>query len=116
MNARSLTVEEFNQLLQQWSGETIIISKQELDDEDIIIMQLNDISYDRHTRRMDEYEPMHSLHLNGTGTTETDGCELQPLPDSLYEIPLEDSTQYRFDENRFFLITERGRYIIERVL
>ncbi|MFG6146859.1 hypothetical protein [Halobacillus sp. B23F22_1] len=116
MNEQPLTVEEFNQLLQQWSGETIIISKQEIDDEDIIIMQLNDISYDTHTRRMDEYEPMHSLHLNGTGTTETDGSGLQPLPDALYEIPLEDSTQYRFDENRFSLITERGRYIIERVL
>lgn len=107
MTERTLTVEEFNQLLQQWSGETIKITKQELEDEDSIIMQLNDISYETDTRRLDEYEPMHALHLNGTGTTQTNEQDLQPLPSSLYEIPLEDSTQYQFEGDRFSLVTER---------
>ncbi|WP_101841964.1 hypothetical protein [Halobacillus sp. Marseille-P3879] len=115
MTERTLTVEEFNQLLQQWSGETIKITKQELEDEDSIIMQLNDISYETDTRRLDEYEPMHALHLNGTGTTQTNEQELQPLPSSMYEIPLEDSTQYQFEGDRFSLVTERGSYTIERV-
>ncbi|WP_431802299.1 hypothetical protein [Halobacillus andaensis] len=115
MTERTLTVEEFNQLLQQWSGETIKITKQELEDEDSIIMQLNDISYETDTRRLDEYEPMHALHLNGTGTTQTNEQDLQPLPSSLYEIPLEDSTQYQFEGDRFSLVTERGSYTIERV-
>ncbi|MCP3027076.1 hypothetical protein [Halobacillus sp. A5] len=115
MNERALTIEEFNQLLQQWSGETIKVTKEELEDEDTLIMQLHDISYETNTRRIDDYEPMHALHLNGTGTTQSEEQNLQPLPSSMYEIPLEDSSQYQFEGERFSLVTERGRYTIERV-
>ncbi|MFC7063836.1 hypothetical protein [Halobacillus seohaensis] len=113
MNQRYLSVEEFNQLIRQWNGETIKISKHELDDDDSTLMELNDISYSTDTRRIDDYEPMHTLQLNGNGQTQTDSEELQPLPSSLYEIPLEDSTIYQYDESRFSLITDRGTYTIE---
>ncbi|WP_163969335.1 hypothetical protein [Oceanobacillus halotolerans] len=116
MTPQYLSVEEFNEMLHQWNGETIKISKEELDDHDETILDLDNISYSKDTRRIDDYEPMHSLHLNGTGFTETDDVqEYQPLPSSLYEIPLEDSTIYQFDGNQFRLITERGTYTIERV-
>lgn len=115
MNREYLSVEEFNELLQQWSGKTIKVTKQELEDNDETLMQLDSISYETNTRRLDEYEPMHALQLNGTGTIQTETPDPQPLPSSFYEIPLEDTSLYQFDESCFSLITERGTYRIELI-
>ncbi|RYG73346.1 hypothetical protein EU245_06550 [Lentibacillus lipolyticus] len=114
MGFQFLTIEEFHELLQQWNGETIKISKHEIDDLDEIQMTLQNISYDRNTRRMDDYEPMHALQLNGDGTMETDANNPQELPSSLYEIPLEDNSLYEFDGHQFLVSTSRGVYKIER--
>ncbi|SFB30486.1 hypothetical protein SAMN04488072_11477 [Lentibacillus halodurans] len=114
MDLQFLTIEEFNELLQQWNGETIKISKHELDDLDETIMTLQNISYDRNTRRIDDYEPKHALQLNGIGRIETDAVDTQPLPSSLYEIPLEDNSLYEFDGEQFLLSTSRGVYKIEK--
>ncbi|MFD1362842.1 hypothetical protein [Lentibacillus salinarum] len=114
MDVTFLTVEEFNDLLQQWNGEAIKISKHELDDLDETLMTLQAISYERNTRRIDDYEPMHALHLNGIGTIETDASDTQPLPSSVYEIPLEDNTLYEFDGQQFLLSTSRGVYKIQK--
>ena len=112
-NQQYLTVEEFNELLQKWNGQTIRISKHELDDNDDTLLKLESISYSKDTRRIDDYEPMHSLLLNGSGKIQTDTNEYQPLPESYYEIPLEDSTLYQYNDEQFFLITDRGTYKIE---
>ncbi|CDQ18540.1 hypothetical protein SAMN05192559_101848 [Halobacillus karajensis] len=109
-----LTVEEFNQLLQKWHGEKIRIMKHEIRDEDTITMNLQEISYDTNTRRLDEYTPMHALYLHGQGQTETDAQSAQPLPSPYYEIPLEDSTRYQYLNDRFKIETERGTYTIEK--
>lgn len=113
MNQQNLTVEQFNELIKQWNGKTIKITKQELGDQDTILMHLDGISYSKDTSRIDDYVPMHSVHFNGTGTTETTEQQVQPLPSSFYEIPLEDSTQYQFDQTQFSLVTQRGTYTIE---
>ncbi|MRH45031.1 hypothetical protein GH741_20520 [Aquibacillus halophilus] len=113
MAQQFLSVEEFNQLLQEWNGEKIKISKHELEDDDSTMMELNSFSFSRDTRRIDDYEPLHALHLKGPGEIQTDENELQPLPSSYYEIPLEDSTLYQYDETKFSLITDRGTYTIE---
>src|SRR5699024_11176819 len=65
------------------------------------------------TRRIDDYEAMHALQLNGSGKIHTDVNDLKPLPEALYEIPLEDSTLYEFDGETFLLSTDRGIYKIE---
>ncbi|QAS52999.1 hypothetical protein [Halobacillus litoralis] len=108
-----LTIEEFNQLLQLWSGKTVKVTKNELRDEDTIIMNIEEISYSTDTRRIDEYEPMHSLYLHGRGRLATEPQNAQPLPSPYYEIPLEDSTQYQFQNEKFSLLTDRGSYTIE---
>lgn len=108
-----LSVEEFNNMLQQWNGETIKISKSEIDDKDNTVMELNSISYTKNTRRIDDYEPKHALILNGSGKVEIDKNEYEPLPSAYYEIPLEDSTLYQYDESQFSLINDRGSYTIE---
>ncbi|GAB4071949.1 hypothetical protein GCM10028778_00520 [Barrientosiimonas marina] len=114
MYGRFLTVETFNDLLQQWNGETIRIVKHELEDLDETSMQLQALSFEINTHRIDEYEPMHTLFLNGTGTIETDAHHDQPLPSSVYEIPLGDDTLYEFDGNQFMLSTSRGMYKITK--
>lgn len=108
-----LSVEAFNDLLQQWSGQPITITKHEMEDVDEIRMQLQNVSYATNTRRIDGYVPMHALHLNGAGETQTSGANFHPLPDALYEIPLEDESLYEFDGKQFILSTERGVYKIE---
>ncbi len=104
-----LSVEAFNDLLQQWSGKPIKITKHEINDVDKISMQLDSVSYQTKTRRIDDYVPMHTLKLNGAGKMETAG-ELQPLPDAIYEIPLEDTSLYEYDGSQFILSTDRGVY------
>ena len=110
-----LSIEQLNERLQQWHGQTIKITKHELDDFDETLLDLDVISYATNTRRIDDYEPMHALHLNGNGAIETTENNFQPLPISLYEIPLEDSALYEFDGSRFILSTARGVYTIELV-
>lgn len=109
-----LSIEEFNELLNEWNGQTIKISKLEMDDLDETIVSLDNISYATNTRRLDDYEPMHALQLNGTGSIETDTTDAQQiLPSSLYEIPIEDDSLYEFDGTRFLISTSRGVYKIE---
>jgi len=108
-----LTIEEFNELITKWSGKTVKIAKQELDDYDETVMELTNVSYETNTRRIDDYVPKHALQLNGTGLIENEMSEQHPLPSSLYEIPLEDSSLYQFDGARFALITDRAIYTIE---
>ncbi|MDC3414015.1 hypothetical protein NC797_06235 [Aquibacillus sp. 3ASR75-11] len=116
MTQQYLSVEEFNQLLQQWNGKTIKISKRELEDHDNMVMELNSISYSKDTRRIDDYESIHTLKLNGPGKIQTDADGYQPLPSDFYEIPLEDTTIYQYDQSQFSLLTDRGTYTIEIAL
>ncbi|GAB3798342.1 hypothetical protein [Virgibacillus kimchii] len=113
MSENYLSIEEFNDLIQQWNGKTVKIAKQEMDDYDETVMELTDVSYETNTRRIDDYVPKHALQLNGTGLIENERHEKHPLPASLYEIPLEDSSLYQFDGARFALITDRAIYTIE---
>ncbi|WP_099159118.1 hypothetical protein [Virgibacillus ndiopensis] len=116
MDQHFLSIEELHALLNQWNGQKIKVTKLELDDVDETLMELQNISYSKNTRRIDDYVPMHALQLNGTGRIQTDAANLQPqdLPLSLYEIPLEDSSLYEFDGSKFLLSTARGVYKIER--
>lgn len=74
---------------------------------------LNLISYQKDTKRIDGYKPIHSLELHGVGIIQTDASQLQPLPKSFFEIPLEDSTLYHYDNAKFSILTHRGAYTIE---
>ncbi|RKQ35693.1 hypothetical protein [Oceanobacillus halophilus] len=115
MDQHFLSVEEFNELIRHWNGRKIKIVKHELDDFDETLMDLSAISYSKDTRRIDDYEPMYSLNLNGSGVIETTMNNYQSLPSELYEIPLEDSALYEFDGSRFIVSTSRGVYTIEVV-
>ena len=114
MDHEFLSVEEFNVLLQQWSGRTIKITKHELDDVDQTVLNLQNISYDQNLRRIDDYVPKHSLLLHGDGQIETlTTMSNVSLPSSNYEIPLQDDSLYEFNGETFVLTTNRGVYKIE---
>ncbi|GGA89883.1 hypothetical protein [Ornithinibacillus halotolerans] len=114
MSHRFLAIEDFNELIQSWSGRRIKVTKHEMDDVDQTEMTLNQVSYEQNTRRIDDYVPMHNLLLHGDGQIETlAAMSNQPLPSSVYEIPLENNTMYEFDGEKLFITTERGVYKIE---
>lgn len=114
MNHQFLSIEEFNALIQQLNGRSIKITKHEMDDVDQTVMNLRDVSYEQNTRRIDDYVPMHNLLLNGDGHIETlAAMSNQPLPSSVYEIPLQNNSLYEYDGEKFFITTERGVYKIE---
>ncbi|GGP09152.1 hypothetical protein [Oceanobacillus neutriphilus] len=109
-----LSIEEFNALIQQWSGRMIKITKHEINDIDQTVMNLQSVSYDQKTRRIDDYVPRHSLLLNGDGQIEAlSTMSNEPLPLSNYEIPLEDNSLYEFNGRKFIITTDRGIYKIE---
>lgn len=110
-----LSIEQFNDLLTKWNDGKIKISKLEMDDLDEIVMQLEGVTYENEAPTIDGYEPIHTLQLNGQGTIQTENNFSEPLPSSLYEIPLENDTLYEFDGTTFLISTDRGVYKIERV-
>ncbi|MGX4670982.1 hypothetical protein JNUCC74_17675 [Cerasibacillus sp. JNUCC 74] len=108
-----ITIEQLNTLLKKWNGKRIKIAKQELDDYDEVFLDLSNISYATNKRRIDDYEPVYTLRLNGSGQIENAAHHYEPLPNPRYEIPLEDTSLYQFDGERFSLITDRAIYTIE---
>lgn len=114
MAGKSLSSKTFYERLNQWVGQNIKIFKEEIGDDDETLMALESITHVNHTVSGDDYIPAHTLQLNGSGAVENEDDQLEPLPKSEYEIPIEDSTTFQFDGDKFKLKTERGIYTIER--
>lgn len=112
MEQQSLTIEQFNHLLQGWNGKDIKITKYETKDHDETWLQLQDISYEKSQPHVDDYEPLYSLQLHGTGMVQTEQGKYAPLPTSQYDIPLDQQAAYLFDGERFSLRTDRGVYTL----
>ncbi|QHT48463.1 hypothetical protein M662_18890 [Bacillus sp. SB49] len=110
----SNTMENFHQHLQTWIGTDICITKHELRDQDAVSMQLHDVSYSVNPMSIDGYMGPYTLYLHGKGYVSTDMQGTEPLPTPYYEIPLEETTHYEWNDDRFFLKTARGDYTIAR--
>lgn len=110
---QSISIEEFNALLNKWTGKSIKILKHEIEDNDETLMKLDKVSYSEQEGTIDDYVATHTLLLNGMGEIENDDHDFEPLPSPSYEIPLDDTTKYQFDGSRFLLENDRGTYTIE---
>ena len=110
---KSISIEEFNELLKKWTGKRIRISKHELEDNDETLMKLDEVSYQEQDGTIDDYVATHTLLLSGIGEIENDDNTFEPLPSPSYEIPLDDATNYQFDGSRLSLKNDRGTYTIE---
>lgn len=113
MEERPLNVVEFNEQLKQWNGQSIRIVKEELDDLDETLLDLQSISYTKGAS-IDDYIPRYSLLLRGIGIVGTTMNNYEELPSQAFEIPLEEEAIYEFDGTRFFISTSRGVYMIEQ--
>lgn len=113
MDKLFLTIEEFNELLNRWTGQYIRVTKHEIDDLDETIIELEDISYNKNHDSIDDYQSKYTMHLNGEGQVLTEQNKARPLPENQYDIPLEEDTLYEFDGSQFIISTERGIYKIE---
>ncbi|HLR79678.1 MAG TPA: hypothetical protein VK119_03745 [Bacillota bacterium] len=114
MDQHFLSIEQFDELLHQWIGFPIIIEKIELQDKDEIQMHLDHINYAKNTPSEDGYQGIYALQLNGEGTIQTMN-DNQPLPEHIYEIPIEETSLYEFNGSQFLLSTERGIYKMKRL-
>ena len=112
MKKESLTIEEFNALLREWSGKRVKVVKHELEDRDETLINLDAVSYEKGSS-IDDYEPRYALQLNGAGMVETTEDNFEKLPSDEFEIPLEEDAHYEFDGEKFVLETSRGNYTIE---
>lgn len=113
MKQETLTIKKFNEMINKWTGKEIKIIKDEANDIDETIISLENVSYKENLHRIDDYEPKYELRLTGSGFIENDEGEFEPLPNSVYEIALDDETEYRFKDNKFHLKTDRGTYSIQ---
>ena len=108
-----LSIEEFNELLQQWNDQQIKIVKREMDDVDEILLDLRSVSFAK-GQSMDDYISRYALQLNGSGVIETTMNKYESLPAETFEIPLEEEATYEFDGVHFIINTSRGVYTIEQ--
>src|SRR5699024_4593943 len=113
MEESPLTIEEFNDQLQQWSGQKIRIVKEEMDDLDETMLVLDDVSYAKGSS-IDDYIPKYALLLKGNGVVEKTMNHYEELHSEEFEIPLGEDTIYEFDGKRFFIRNSRGIYTIEQ--
>ncbi|HLR52238.1 MAG TPA: hypothetical protein VK072_05110 [Candidatus Avamphibacillus sp.] len=113
MDKLFLSIEEFNELLNQWKGQYIKVSKHELEDLDETLMDLENVSYKKNDGTIDDYQSKYTMQLNGDGQIYTDNNQFRPLPQNQYDIPLEEDALYEYDGNQFIISTERGIYKIE---
>lgn len=115
MNKKSMTIKEFNESINKWVGNDIKVLKHEANDLDETIISLDKVTYKENLYRIDDYEPKYVLQLEGVGFVENESNSFQPLPDSVYEVALDDETEYRFDGSQFQLTTDRGTYSIQLI-
>lgn len=109
-----LTIDEFNDLIKQWQGKPIKISKFEREDLDETLIDLTAISYHKHPGTVDDYQAKYTMQFDGTGQVITDKNTSRPLPGDQYAIPLEDHSLYEYDGRQFIISTERGVYKITK--
>lgn len=113
MEQKALSIEKFNDLLNNWTGKEIKILKQEVKDLDETIILLDQTTYRKNIYRVDDYEAKYELLLKGTGFIENENGEFEPLPESTYEIALDDNSTYQFDGIMFSINSDRGQYTIQ---
>lgn len=113
MEESRLNIEKFNDQLQQWCGQKIRIVKEEMDDLDETLLELDDVSYAGGSS-IDDYIPKYALLLKGNGVVGTTMNNYEELPSESFEIALEEDTVYEFDGKRFFIKNSRGVYMIEQ--
>src|SRR5690625_6960799 len=103
MDKLFLTIDELNELLNQWTGQYVKVTKHEIDDLDKTVIDLDSISYNKNHDTIDDYQSKYTMHLNGVGHVMTAQNKARALPEDQYDIPLENDALYEFDGTEFII-------------
>lgn len=103
---------ELKQVLDQWVGRDVVLTKQEDGDIDQTVMSLEHVTYVGRGETIDGYVSSRALQLRGEGTVQTAGGERQPLPFARYDIPLTDDCHIQHNQNTILIETERAEYTV----
>lgn len=105
------TVQKLKEWLDSEINETIIITKEELNDLDIVHFSLENVDYRNSEDTIDEYLD-DALILRGSGRTLNADGELVPLPQQSYEIAVSGLHLHTIEADKVELQTDRAKYTL----
>ncbi|WP_150271659.1 hypothetical protein [Paenibacillus tepidiphilus] len=105
------TVQKLKDWLEAQSGAMLVITKQELEDKDIVHFQLEAVEYRDAESTIDDYLDS-ALILKGSGNTMNADGDLVPLPQSTYEIAVAGLELENESGHTVKLQSDRGKYTL----
>lgn len=104
-----MSIEQFHDILQSWTGNVIQIEKIESEHHNHVVLLLQSTHYERNLHKLDDYESRYTLKLNGPGNIYGEFMSTT-LPEKVYDIPLEPTTLYEKNGNKLILTNDRAVY------
>ncbi|WP_248928076.1 hypothetical protein [Paenibacillus hamazuiensis] len=106
------STEQLAQWLETCRNRPVHIVKKEQDDVDEVRLTLENAVFARSERSdPDDYVASSALRLHGDGTVTSDGGDV-PLPNGVFEIPLDGHWHSQADGQSLRITTDRASYII----
>ena len=102
-------LDDLKDLLNQWVGRKILITKEENGDIDQTLIDLERLDQEAYDHKNDDYLPQTAIQLVGNGKTIGNG-ENAALPYGLFDIPFDDAEEIHVDVEGVFLRTSRAIY------
>ncbi len=102
-------IKQLQEWLNRYTGTTLVIEKQELDDTDIVHFVLSDVDERSQDNEIDDYLES-ALLLRGEGRTQNAEGESVPVPGDTYEIITNDLRIDEINDEHVHLTTERATY------
>ncbi len=104
-------IKQLQEWLNRYTGTTLIIEKQELDDTDLVHFTVSSIDERSQDNEIDDYLES-ALILRGEGRTQNDEGESVPIPGDTYEIITNDLRIDEINDEHVKLNTERAAYTL----
>ncbi|MGV3487584.1 MAG: hypothetical protein ACO1OC_03245 [Tuberibacillus sp.] len=102
-------IQELRDVLQQWIGRKVLVTKEENGDIDQTLIDLERFDQEVYENDLDDYMPKASFQLVGSGQTINQGAKAA-LPYSSFDIPLDMAEEIHCDAEGVFLRTGRALY------
>jgi hypothetical protein len=106
---QSLPLNELTDILAQWVGRKVLVTKEENGDVDQTLIDLERLDQEVYDNNHDDYLSNATLQLVGNGQTVNQG-EKAPLPYAAFDIPVDEAEELHCDVEAVFLRTARAVY------
>lgn len=104
-------IRDLEDILNQWIGHRILITKEENGDLDQTVIDLERYDREDYENGRDDYLPKAAFQLIGQGQTVGDN-RYPALPYSSFDIPLDDISEIHSDPEGVFFRTDRAVYTL----